>query len=68
MSENAKEVMGAALYNVLIHYNHHRDMWYSIPREEYIDYWQGTSANVLSHSVLDELIQARITQYLEEIE
>ena len=52
-----------ALYGYLFHYNHHRKTWFAIPRDEYLDYWAGTSANCISHSDHGELVMLLIGQF-----
>lgn len=63
-----EEYDNGAIYGYVFHYNHHRKMWFAIPRDEYIDYWSGTSANCISHSDHGELLKIIFEDYYEEKE
>jgi hypothetical protein len=47
---------GKVLYGYIIHYNHNNELWYAIPRDQYVDYWNGTCTNCLTNVELSELI------------
>ena len=48
---------GDVLYHYLFHYNKHDRMWHAIPRDQYVDYWNGTCGdNCLKNVELSELI------------
>lgn len=55
-----------AIYGYVFHYNHHRQIWTAIPRDEYVDYWNGTCAGCLSHSDINELLHIIFENYHEE--
>ena len=59
-------MMGEALYHVLFHYNNNRELWFAIPREQYVDYWNGTCSECLAHANLEELMMLVLEKYLEE--
>lgn len=48
------------LYNWVFHYNPYTKNWNAIPRDHYLDYWDGTSQDKIikskSFSVLQEII------------
>ena len=43
------------LYNYVFHYNCHEKMWWAIPRERYLDYWNGDKKGLLRSEYLDQL-------------
>jgi len=53
--EDGKEI-GGELYNYMIHYNHYKDLWYAIPRESYLEYWNGNYKNCLSSDNIEGLL------------
>ena len=46
------------IYNYVFWFNNHTDTWYAIPREEYIEFFNGKRnyKNVLKSSQIDTLI------------
>lgn len=48
------------IYDYLFHYNHHTELWYAIPRDRYVEYWNDNEVEgVLKSreiSVLTQLI------------
>ena len=47
----------SSLYNWIFHYNHFDELWYAIPREAYLKYWDNeNTAGVLNAKDIDTLI------------
>lgn len=44
------------LYSYVFHFNPHKDMWFAIHREEYVNYWNGKLDNILSDKTLMNLL------------
>lgn len=45
------------LYNYLFHYNSYEDLWYAIPRDLYMEYWNNSNVEgVLKCESIDQLI------------
>jgi hypothetical protein len=62
------EEIGSAgeLYHHYFHYNHYRDMWFAIPRDQIVDYWNGTCSDCIAHSDIGELLRLVFEKYHEE--
>jgi hypothetical protein len=54
--EETDEIQKGALYGYIFHFNHYREEWVAIPRDEYVDYWNGKCSNCISNKDLDSLI------------
>jgi len=48
------------LYGFVFHYNHMTKMWSSIPRDSYVDYWNGKCVNCLKNRSFKNLIKGII--------
>lgn len=44
------------IYNYIIHYNFHEELWWGIPRDSYLDYWNGKKDNCLFATNINDLI------------
>jgi hypothetical protein len=46
------------IYNYVFWFNHHTDTWYAIPRDQYIEFFNGSRnyENVLKSSQIETLI------------
>jgi len=44
------------IYNYVFHYNHHEELWWAIPRESYLDYWNGEKHECLFALTIKDLI------------
>jgi len=45
------------IYNYVFHYNPHTELWYAIPRDTYLLYWNNKDADgVLKSKSIDTLI------------
>lgn len=45
------------IYNYLFHYNPYEELWYAIPRDKYLAYWNGERENgILFALSIDNLI------------
>lgn len=46
------------IYNYMFHYNPYEELWYAIPRDKYLDYWNGERQNgILFALSIDNLIE-----------
>ena len=45
------------IYNYVFHYNPHEELWWAIPREQYIDYWNGEKHSCLFALSMKDLIE-----------
>ena len=61
-----KGLENGAIYGYIFHYNHYRELFFAIPRDEYVDYWDGTSANCIAHSDMQELLLILVEKYNNE--
>lgn len=48
------------MYGFVFHYNHMTKLWSSIPRDSYVDYWNGRCKNCLKNNSLTSLIKGII--------
>ena len=60
------ELMGEAMYHMIFHYNNSRKLWFAIPRDQYVDYWNGTCADCLAHKDINELQMLVLQNYMED--
>lgn len=44
------------IYDYLFHYNSFERLWWAIPRDEYLNYWNSKKEKCMSASNIDELI------------
>ena len=50
----------ARLQNYIFHYNPYDKMWHMIPRDSYVDYWNGKCTNCTKNKSLRELLKTII--------
>lgn len=46
-----------SLMNYVFHYNPYKDMWAAIPREAYLDYFNGIYDRTTFHQSIKELVK-----------
>jgi hypothetical protein len=47
-------------YNYIFHYNHYEELWYAIPRDQYLQYWndpKATGIRMFTESNFKELLK-----------
>jgi len=44
------------LYNYIFHFNHHTQLWYAIPRDDYREYWNKSSDKFLRSGDINTLM------------
>lgn len=50
-------VKNEAIYNYVFHYNPFTKMWNMIPKDSYIDYWNGKCTNCTKNKSQRELLK-----------
>jgi len=53
MEEKEKD---GSLYGYVFHYNHYKDKWFAIPRNQYKEYWNGNCKDCISSDTIESLL------------
>lgn len=53
MEEKEKD---GSLYNYIFHYNHFKDKWYAIPRNQYKEYFNGIYTNCIEEDTVEGIL------------
>lgn len=58
------------IYDYVFHYNHHTELWYAIPRQVYVEYWNNfDTEGVLKSKNINVLIElvSRGEEFIESV-